>query len=218
MPGNPGSVEAAPVEAVIRGKADPRRAFHRGNIGGEDFRAGRVALFAQSQRGGQGDSRAMHNRARMGVVEIEPVDERGIERSRIAERKPRPHRHHAGPAPAAGRPEALQHDARELLPAGGRRHAERIQDQVPRPLPDGGRHLLRAQRRGKASEPLRRVERRSAAVRHRRQAAWAAVISSPATVVRRMSRTSLTSSKGRARCMVRRLSQITRSFTRHSCA
>ena len=46
------------------------------------------------------------------------------------------------------------------------------------------------------------------------QAAWAAVGPSPASVVRRMSRGSC-AGKGRARCMVWRLSHITRSPTRH---
>jgi hypothetical protein len=48
-------------------------------------------------------------------------------------------------------------------------------------------------------------------------AACSAVIWSPATVVRRMSRACV-SSKSRARCIVTRLSHITRSLTRHSCA
>jgi hypothetical protein len=48
-------------------------------------------------------------------------------------------------------------------------------------------------------------------------AACSAVIASPATVVRRMSRFCV-SSKSRARCIVTRLSHITRSLTRHWCA
>ena len=42
-------------------------------------------------------------------------------------------------------------------------------------------------------------------------------LSSPASVVRRMSRGSF-AGKGRARCMVCRLSHITRSLTAHLCA
>ena len=218
MPGDPGGMEAAPVETVVGGKADPGGAFHRRDVGREDFRAGRIALFPERQRRGQRHGGAMHNGARMGVVEVEAVDERGIERRRIAQGKPGAHRHHAGPACAAGRAESAEHNTREFLLAGRRRHAECIQNQMPGALPDGGRHILRAQPGRKFPQPLCRVGPWTAAVGHCLQAAWAAVISSPATVVRRTSRTSFTSSKGRARCMVRRLSQITRSLTRHSCA
>ena len=49
------------------------------------------------------------------------------------------------------------------------------------------------------------------------QATWATVGPSPISVVRRMSRGSC-AGNGRARCMVWRLSHITRSPTRHLCA
>ena len=87
-PDDPGRMEALPVEAAARHRADAGPRLHRDHVGGDHRGAGCAEPFAERQRAGKGARRRVDDARDVGIVVVEAVDEEPVRHRRIAKREP----------------------------------------------------------------------------------------------------------------------------------
>ncbi len=68
-------MKARVMKASLRRRADPRRDFHRAQIGGEQIGAALALALGEIECDGQGARGRMNHAARMRIVKIERVDQ-----------------------------------------------------------------------------------------------------------------------------------------------
>ena len=134
-----GGVKAALLQGAARDRADPRIDFDGEHEGGERCAAGHAAGMAEIERHRPRARRAVDDARRMGVVEIESMDQRAVGQRGVAHRQARGLAEDDRRARAAGGARRRWRARRTDRP-GGEADADGVEDTeacggVPRPVP-----------------------------------------------------------------------------------
>ena len=143
-----GRVETGVMKAPGHRGADPDRRLHSGNVSGEQGSSVEVQVLTERQRARQAGSRRVNDADKMGIVEIEPVNQNAIRQGRVAHGKTL---RTADDAARAGTSQCLNAGhrfRRELLDARRQRDAQRVEDQELGALQDLGGDVIQGEASG----------------------------------------------------------------------
>ncbi len=143
-----GRVETGVMKAPGHRGADPDCRLHSGNIGDEQGSSVEVQVLTERQRARQAGGRRVNDADKMGIVEIEPVNQNAIRQGRVAHGKTLRTADDAARAGTSQRLNAGHRFRRELLDARRQRDAQRVEDQELGALQDLGGDVIQGEASG----------------------------------------------------------------------